>query len=314
MPLASSPLSGALPVPLRRGLWIESSSGLRRIGAKVSSDFFRGHKSPLGMFVVTGLQQNRGLPVPMLADAVIAVDESRHRLIVDAKLGLIYREMSQEDMGSCRELRKIWESRVMSSRVLHWTDTGQIETIIRGKPISRLDTRHLNLALHSAVRQLISLKGTVELGTSEEHVRRGLCLLEIFNQHDNVKLLEPLVPALCRAPLVPAGSDNSPHNALFCDGEAIFIDVCPVTPLPLFVRPIGLIASWAAGMGVNIHDCWDAVVRTEVQKVFPISACRLDERLIVALTSLAVACDGTLDLSIEGAVERFQWLHGAYKL
>jgi hypothetical protein len=94
----------------------------------------------------------------------------------------------------------------------------------------------------------------------------------------------------------------------------VFIDVCPVIQLPIFVRPLGLVAAWTAGRTSDAADRWDVAVRTNLLDVLPNTIPELDDELLFSLTSLAVACDGTLTLPMGDACRRFEWLKEAYKI
>ena len=216
---SESKLRATAPVRLRHGLWTESPAGLRRVGARVPRDFFRGRTRALRFFVVRPSSYRRWtLRNQFRADAVILVDEGQNRLFVDAALNFTYRETAGSNR-SCYHLRQIWEMHVKSSRLLSLTATGCVETLIRGTPVARLNSQQFSHALRSAVRQLSNLRGCAELGASREHVERGFEVLDRAGQSQQFDLLIPLKAALSSSPLVPAGSDNSPHNALFSGGR-----------------------------------------------------------------------------------------------
>ena len=253
------------------------------------------------------------MPVEFFADAIIAIDNGSRRLFVDVGSNLVYREMTPTATQSCQPLRELWESRVSSSQVLYWSPTGFIETLVSGTPVIRLNDKNLATALNSAVKQLVSLQDLASAETSEAHVERGFEILKGADQ-GHFRRLRQLEAELAGSPLVPAGSDNSPRNALF-DGEKVtFVDVCPVTTLPAFVRPLGLVAAWTAGRRTNLASRWNSVVRPELEGLFPTPVDNLDDALLHSLTHLAIACEGALDLPLADAHARYSWLIKAYRL
>lgn len=254
------------------------------------------------------------MPVEILADAIVVVDGGSRRLFVDLQSKLIFRETTPEAIQSCRPLRELWESGISSSRVVHWLPNGFIETLVSGTPVIGLQGHALSMALQSAVKQLVGLQGIADLGIAEPNVERGLEILKFANLGDHLRRLHQLETILARSPLVPAGSDNAPQNALFRNGEVVFVDVCPVIKLPAFVRPLGLVAAWTAASRNKLASYWNTVMRTELAEVLQTQEEILDDELIHSLTYLAVACDGTLDLPLADAFSRFSWLIGAYRL
>lgn len=117
------------------------------------------------------------MPVEMFADAVISIDGGSHRLFVDVQADIVFREMTPSAIQSCRPLRERWESCVSSSRVLHWSPTGFVETLVSGTPVIRLNDNNLSMALNSAVKQLVSLQRLATTETSAAHVERGFEIL-----------------------------------------------------------------------------------------------------------------------------------------
>ena len=308
-----------LSIPLRPGLWVTHDSGAYRLGGHVPGHFVRRKVRSRSFFVV---RPRRAMTLPssaasdfdaMRADAVVEVDSGLRRLFVDTKLGLTFREMPIEAAGECLRLRHRWESRVQSTRFLSKTEAGQFETLVPGSPVAQTVGREFRDALHSAVQQLVSLVDVACPSDARAHIERGFQILDGTGQKADVVRLLRYEPDLCRAPLVPAGSDNSPHNAMHRDGQTTFIDVCPVTCLPAFSRPLGLASSWTANRRDRLAF-FSSEVRSHFAGVLPAAVDVRDDELLMSFSRLAVAVDGTLDLTVAGAEARFLWLKGAYRL
>lgn len=250
----------------------------------------------------------------MQADAVVLVDDGANRLFVDSLRGITFREQTNTKDEPCRQLRPMWESIVRSSRLVEYSSAGQFETMVSGVPVALLDWEVFPNALYSALDQLVGLGDASALGHSRAAVDYGFQVLEFSGQMSDLHELNSLRNDLGRCRLVPAGSDNSPHNALFDGKDTSFIDVCPVRPLPEFVRPFGLAASWTGSLRVPQSARWSTEVRALLAKSARIESQELNDSLLLSLTRLAIACDGTAASSLEDARNRFLWLMSSYRL
>ena len=307
-------------VPLRAGLWVEHDSSAYRLGGGVPHHFLRRKVRSRTLHVVlpqraTILRSSVASKFDaMRADAVVEIDSGLRRLFVDTKLGLTFREMPVEAIDRCLGLRHRWESRVQSCTFLSRTAAGQFETLIPGSPVVHTVGREFRRALESSIQQLVSLIDVACASDSRAHIKRGLQILEGAGRQLDVLRLRRYENDLCRWPLVPAGSDNSPHNAMYLNGQTTFIDVCPVTCLPAFSRPLGLLASWSGARGKGLTEFLSDEIRSNLAKVLPTAVDVRDDELLMSFSRLAVAVDGTLDLALPDGEARFLWLKGAYRL